>query len=101
MYSTDMRNRLGIFLIAYDIQTCVIHRCVKRHWAVSSCLIRSYTPSVRALATFEIASPRAEARSGGRSDNFGMCAFGITRVCPGLKGRISMQVYRGEISNDE
>ena len=52
-------------------------------------------PSVRAFATFETASPTAEAKSEGRSDNLGMCVLGITSVCPALKGKISMQLYQG------
>lgn len=96
MYSTDMRNRLSILLIAYHIQTCVTHRFVKNHWTVNVFLVwkqGASSPSVRAFATFETASPTAEARSGGRSDNLGICALGITSVCPALKGRISMQLY--------
>lgn len=57
-----------------------------------SSMKRRSAPSVRAFATFETASPTAEARSG-RSDSLGMCALGITSVCPALKGRISMQLY--------
>ena len=55
-------------------------------------------PSVRAFATFETASPTAEARSGGRSDNLGMCVLGITSVCPALKGKISMQLYQRNLN---
>ena len=47
---------------------------------ISSMKKETRAPPVRAFVTFETASPTAEARSGGRSDNLGMCALGITSV---------------------
>jgi hypothetical protein len=81
---------LSVFLVAHDIQACISNgfkRKSKFDLQAKEDLLNG--PLVNAFATFETACPNAAAYSGGSSESLEQCTFGITRVCPLLRGIIS------------
>lgn len=84
-----MRNRLGILLITYDVETSVFQTC-KAWECVEADNKDTMPPWAIACAIFETAMPTAAANSGGSSDTLDICVFGMTSVCPGRSGKISV-----------